>query len=59
MKSIVFIVRSSCDNQEQAESSYMPPLGVLSIANTLRMHGYHVHVLDLVHVIMKLVKFMN
>ncbi|AQS08252.1 B12 binding domain protein [Clostridium saccharobutylicum] len=46
MKSIVFIVRSSCDNQEQAESSYMPPLGVLSIANTLRMHGYHVHVLD-------------
>ena len=38
--SIVFIIRSSCDNKEQAESTYMAPLGVLSITNVLRMHGY-------------------
>lgn len=44
--SIVFIIRSSCDNKEQAESTYMAPLGVLSITNVLRMHGYDVHVLD-------------
>lgn len=46
MKSIVFIVKSSNDNKEQARTNYMPPLGVLSIANMLRMHGYHVDVLD-------------
>ncbi|MCX7842325.1 MAG: B12-binding domain-containing radical SAM protein [Clostridia bacterium] len=46
MHSIVFIVKSSNDNKEQARTNYMPPLGVLSIANTLRLHGYNVEVLD-------------
>ncbi|MCR4944080.1 MAG: B12-binding domain-containing radical SAM protein [Clostridium sp.] len=44
--SIIFIIRSSCDNKEQAESTYMAPLGVLSITNMLRVNGYNVHVLD-------------
>lgn len=47
MENIILIVKSCCNNQDMAqENQYMPPLGVLSIANTLRMHGYHVDVLD-------------
>lgn len=46
MENIVFIVQSSGDNKELAASNYIPPLGVLSIANTLRMHGYEVDILD-------------
>lgn len=46
MDSVIFIVKSNCDNKEQAQANYMPPLGVLSIANTLRLHGYNVEVLD-------------
>lgn len=46
MKNIVFIVKSSSDNNVQAKTNYMPPLGLLSIANMLRLHGYNVEVLD-------------
>ena len=43
---IIFIVKSCCDNKEQAQHNYMPPLGIMSIANTLRVHGYRIIVLD-------------
>lgn len=46
MENIIFIVKSCSENKEQALENYMPSLGVLSIANTLRFHGYHVDVLD-------------
>jgi anaerobic magnesium-protoporphyrin IX monomethyl ester cyclase len=46
MKNILFIVKSSSDNNVQAKTNYMPPLGLLSIANMLRLHGYNVEVLD-------------
>lgn len=46
MRDLVFIVKSNCDNNELAAANYIPTLGVLSIANTLRMNGYRVHILD-------------
>lgn len=46
MNNILFIVKSSSDNNIQAANNYMPPLGLLSIANMLRFHGYNVEVLD-------------
>ncbi len=47
MESVVYFVKSNCDNRELARSNYMPPLGLLSIASTLRLHGYYVEVIDL------------
>lgn len=46
MRSVLFIVKSNIDNTALASSNYMPPLGLLSIANTLRFHGYRVEILD-------------
>lgn len=43
---ILFIVKSSSDNNVQAVNNYMPPLGLLSIANMLRFHGYDAQILD-------------
>ncbi|SET37703.1 B12-binding domain-containing radical SAM protein [[Clostridium] polysaccharolyticum] len=43
---ILFIVKSSSDNDVQAANNYMPPLGLLSIANMLRFHGYDAQVVD-------------
>ncbi len=47
MESVIYIVKSNCDNRELARSNYMPPLGLMSIANTLRLHGYYVEIIDL------------
>ena len=46
MNNIIFIVKSNIDNTAMAKASYMPPLGLLSIANHLKLHGYNVKVLD-------------
>ena len=47
MKSVLYIVKSNCDNRELARNNYMPPLGLLSIASMLKMHGYNVEIIDL------------
>ncbi|WP_346699035.1 radical SAM protein [Catenibacillus scindens] len=47
MESVIYIVKSNCDNRELARNNYMPPLGLLSIASMLQLHGYHVEVIDL------------
>lgn len=47
MESIVYFVKSNCDNRELARNNYMPPLGLMSIANVLRLHGYYVEIIDL------------
>lgn len=46
MRSVLFIVKSNIDNTILAQTNYMPPLGLLSIANLLRFHGYLVKILD-------------
>lgn len=43
---IIFIVKSSSENAVQAVNNYMPPLGLMSIANMLRFHGYDSQILD-------------
>ena len=47
MESVIYIIKSNCDNRELARSNYMPPLGLMSIAATLRLHGYNVRIIDL------------
>lgn len=47
MESVIYIIKSNCDNRELARSNYMPPLGPMSIAATLRLHGYNVRIIDL------------
>ena len=47
MESVIYIIKSNCDNRELAWSNYMPPLGLMSIAATLRLHGYNVRIIDL------------
>ena len=47
MKSVLYIVKSNCDNRELARNNYMPPLGLLSIASMLKLHGYNVEIVDL------------
>ena len=47
MKSVLYIVKSNCDNRELARNNYMPPLGLLSIASMLKLHGYNVEIIDL------------
>lgn len=47
MASVIYIIKSNCDNRELARSNYMPPLGLMSIATTLRLHGYNVRIIDL------------
>lgn len=47
MESVVYFVKSNCDNRELARNNYMPPLGLMSIANVLRLHGYYVEIIDL------------
>lgn len=46
MESIIYFVKSNSDNEETARSVYIPPLGVMSISNVLRLNGYHVEVID-------------
>ncbi len=46
MQSVIYIVKSNSGNDDLARSSYIPPLGVMSIANVLRAHGYNVEVID-------------
>lgn len=47
MKKILFYIQSSPGNTALANETYMPPLGLLSIASHLRMNGYDVEVTDL------------
>lgn len=46
MESILLIVKSNTKNREAASLSYLPPLGVMSIATVLEMHGYNVEIID-------------
>lgn len=43
---IIFIIKSHNRNRELARSNYLVPLGLLSIASMLRLHGYDVTVID-------------
>ncbi|HAY3977464.1 TPA: radical SAM protein [Escherichia coli] len=45
-KNIVFIIKSNASNDELADVCFLPPLGVMSIATMLSIHGYNVRIID-------------
>lgn len=46
MEHILFVIKSNCKNRDISEMTYLPPIGVMSIATTLELHGYKVEIID-------------
>jgi len=46
-KKVIFLIKSHASNDELVESCFLPPLGVMSIATMMELHGYDVRIIDL------------
>lgn len=46
-KRVIFIIKSHASNDELVESCFLPPLGVMSVATMMELHGYEVKIIDL------------
>lgn len=45
-KSVLLVIKSNAHNGEMAETNFLPPLGLMSIATVLELNGYDVRVID-------------